>query len=246
MDELLSPRGISVKGSSLVISDEKSGVIIYDPVSGVKTVFSTWDNDRRLNRPLSSIFDQDGFFYVLESKPNSVYCFSPSMKRYSNLELEITSVDTASFPVVAFYVNVKGRDGKPVYGLRPENFGIIEDNSEIINFQTDYLKRRTASASFVMAVDRSPEMSKYHKDLPWLAEFILKVMKKNDNLQLLNFNEQVWSGNNFDWSRRRTLAALDKMEYGNGKQTGSFQTVHSGYNHKLRKRTLYSDLYYLA
>lgn len=221
MDELLSPRGITARGNSLVISDEKSGVIIYDTVSGAKTLFSSWDNDRKLNRPLSSIFDQDGFFYVLESKPNSIFCFSPAQKRYSNLELEITSVDAAKFPVVAFYVNVKGRDGRPVYGLRPENFSITEDNSEIINFQTDYLKRRTSSASFVMAVDRSAEMSRYHKDLPWLAEFILKVMKKNDNLKLLNFNEQVWSGNNFDWSRRRTLAALDKMEYGNGRQTGA-------------------------
>ncbi len=221
MDELLSPRGISVKGNSLVISDEKSGVIIYDTVSGAKTVFSSWDNERKLVRPLSSIFDQDGFFYVLESRPNSIFCFSPAEKQYSNLELEVTSVDAASFPVVAFYVNVKGRDGRPVYGLRPENFSITEDNSEIINFQSDYLKRRTTSASFVMAVDRSSGMSSYHKDFPWLAEFILKVMKKNDTVELLNFNDQVWPGNNFDWSRRRTLAALDKMEYRNGKQTGS-------------------------
>jgi len=221
MDEMLSPRGISVKGKSLVITDEKSGIIIYDTVSGAKTVFKSWDNDKKLHRPLSAIFDQDGFFYVLESKINSVYCFSPADKQYSNLELEITSVDAASFPVVAYYVNVKGRDGKPVYGLRPENFSITEDNSEIINFQTDYLKRRITSASFVMAVDRSPEMNSYHKDLSWLAEFILKVMRKNDSIKVLNYNEQVWPGSNFDWSRRRTLAAIDKPEYKNGKQTGA-------------------------
>lgn len=220
MDEILSPRGISVKGHSLVISDEKSGVIIYDTVTGAKTLFNSWDNERKLNRPLSSIFDQDGFFYVLESRPNSIYCFSPADKQYSNLELEITSVDAKSFPVVAFYVNVKGRDGRAVYGLRPENFSITEDNSEIVSFQTDYLKSRATSASFVMAVDRSQGMSGYHKDIPWLAEFILRVMKKNDSVEILNFNEQVWPGNSFDWSRRRTLAAIEKMEYGNGKQTG--------------------------
>ncbi len=221
IDEILSPRGISVKGNNLVISDEKSGIVFYDTVTGAKKVFNSWDNDRRLNRPLSSIFDQDGFFYVLESKPNCIYCYSPAEKQYTNLELEITSVDAASFPVVAFYVNVKGRDGRAVYGLRPENFSITEDNSEIASFQTDYLKSRATTASFVLAVDRSQGMSGSHKDLPWLAEFILRVMKKNDSVELLNFNEQVWPGNNFDWSRRRTLAALDKMEYGNGRQTGA-------------------------
>lgn len=228
MDELASPRGITARGNTLVISDEKTGVIFYDTITGGKSVFSSWDKElnswekeKNLSRPLSSIFDQDGFFYVLESKPNTVYCFSPSEKQYSNLELEITSVDAASFPVVAFYVNIKGRDGKPVYGLRPENFSITEDNSDIINFYTDYLKRKTASASFVLAVDRSPGMSSHHRDLPWLADFILKVMRKNDSVELLNFNEQVWTGNNFDWSRRRTIAALEQNEYKKGRLTGS-------------------------
>ncbi len=219
--EIVSPRGISSKGKSLVITDEKSGIIIYDTVSGAKSIFSSWSEDKKLLRPLSAIFDQDGFLYVLDSKPNSVYCFSPAEKRYSNLELEITSVDAASFPVVAFYVNVKGRDGRPVYGLRPENFSLTEDNSQVINFQIDYLKQRAQSASFVMAVDRSLDMSGSHKDLPWLAEFILRVMKKNDSVKLLNYNSQIWAGNNFDWSRRRTLSAIEKTDYREGKQTGA-------------------------
>lgn len=228
LDELASPRGITAKGNTLVISDEKTGIIFYDTITGAKSVFRTWDKElnswekeKTLYRPLSSIFDQDGFFYVLDSKPNAVYCFSPAEKQYSNLELEVTSVDAASFPVVAFYLNVRGRDGKPVYGLRSENFRITEDNSDIANFYTDYLKRRTASASFVLAVDRSQDMSRYHGDLPWLADFILKVMRKNDSVELLNFNGQVWPGNKFDWSRRRTIAALEKNEYGGGRLTGA-------------------------
>jgi len=219
MDEILSPRGISVNGNKIVISDERSGIIMYDTVSGAKSVFNSWD-DGKLNRPLSAMFDQDGFFHILESAPNKVLCFSPTEKRYTNLELEIASVDSASFPVVAFYVNVKGRDGKPVYGLRPENFSIVEDGSEIIKFQTDYLKNRTASASFVMAIDRSQEMSVHHSELQWFAEFILKSIKTNDRVKLINFNDEVWVGNNFDWSRRRTLSAIDKGEYKKGKQTG--------------------------
>ena len=220
MDEILSPRGISVNGNKIIISDERSGVIIYDTVSGAKSVFDSWD-DGKLNRPLSAIFDQDGFFHVLESTPNKVLCFSPTEKRYTNLELEIASVDSASFPVVAFYVNVKGRDGKPVYGLRPENFSIIEDGSEIINFQTDYLKSRTATASFVMTIDRSQEMKIHHNELQWFAEFILKSITTNDKVKLINFNDEIWTGNDFDWSRRRTLSAIEKGEYKNGKQTGA-------------------------
>ena len=219
MEEISSPRGISTNGNKIIISDERNGIIIYDTVSGAKSIFNSWEGGK-LNRPLSAMFDEDGFFYTLESVPGKVLCFSPAEKRYTNLELEIASVDSAHFPVVAFYVNVKGRDGKPVYGLRPENFSIREDGSEIVNFQTDYLKNRTASASFVMAIDRSSEMSAHHGELQWFSEFILKSIKTNDRVKLINFNDEVWVGNNFDWSRRKTLSAIDKNEYKSGKQTG--------------------------
>lgn len=226
--EMVSPRGISVRGDNLVISDEKNGIIIYNVETGARILFKEW-NERSLVRAVSSIFDQDGFFYVLDSVPNRIYCFSPAEKQYSNLEMEITSIDSANFPVVAFYVNVRGRDGKPVYGLKPSNFTVIEDNSQIINFYSDYLKERAKSASFALAVERTPEMSGRHKDLPWLADFILKSMRTNDSVELVNFNDQVWIGSGFDWSRRRTIAALEKQEYRPGKQTGAalYQSITS-------------------
>jgi hypothetical protein len=143
--------------------------------------------------------------------------------------MEITSIDSNNFPVVAYYVNVRGRDGKPVYGLKPSNFKIIEDNSQIINFYTDYLKDRVKSASFALTVDRSAEMTGRHKDLPWLTDFILKSMRTNDSIELINYNDQVWVGSGFDWSRRRTIAALEKQEYRPGKQTGAalYQSITS-------------------
>lgn len=228
IDEMASPRGLNVRGENLIISDEKNGVIIYNVETGAKFVFKEW-NDRNLVKAVSAMFDQDGFFYVLDSVPNKIYCFSPAEKQYSNLEMEITSIDSNNFPVVAYYVNVRGRDGKPVYGLKPSNFTIIEDNSQIINFYTDYLKDRVKSVSFALTVDRSLEMNSRHKDLPWLSDFILKSMRTNDSIELINYNDQVWIGSGFDWSRRRTIAALEKQEYRPGKQTGAalYQSITS-------------------
>jgi len=228
IDEMLSPRGINFSGDNLIIADEKNGVIIYNVENGAKIVFKEW-NERTIVRSVSAMFDQDGFFYVLDSVPNRVYCFSPAEKQYSNLEVEITSIDSNNFPVVAYYVNVRGRDGKPIYGLKPSNFTIIEDNSQIINFYTDYLKDRVKSASFALVVDRSKDMIGRHTDLPWLSDFILKSMKINDSIELVNYNDQVWIGSGFDWSRRRTIAALEKQEYRDGKQTGAalYQSITS-------------------
>jgi hypothetical protein len=136
------------------------------------------------------------------------------------MEIEITTVDTQKFPVVAFYLNIKGRDGRPLYGLIPENFKITEDSSVISNIYTDYLKNKPLSASFSMVIDRSGSMEPYHNDLSWFADFVLKKMKKNDSVELINFNKDVWTGSNFDWSRRRTLEAVRKRDYSQGKSTG--------------------------
>jgi len=158
---------------------------------------------------------------------NTIYVFSPVEKQYSNLEIEVTNVDVASFPVVAFYVNVRGRDGRPVYGLGRDNFKLVEDNSVITTTHSDYLKNRKSGASIVFAVDRSDSMRRSHNEVPWFADFILKSMRKNDSIEVLNFNDQVWKGSDFDWSRRRTLDVLGKEDYGIGKKTGSalFQAI---------------------
>ncbi len=236
IDEVVSPRGITVKENRLVISDQKSGIIFFNPVTGEKSLFNSWQNEGAtgswqnegsFNRAHNAFIDQDGFFYALDSLANTIYVFSPVEKQYTNFEIEVTNVDTASFPVVAFYVNVRGRDGKPVYGLSKENFNITEDGSIITTLQSDYLKNRSSGAAFVLAVDRSDSMRQYHKDLPWFADFILKSMRKNDSIEIVNFNDQVWTGSGFDWSRRRTIAALSKEEYGSGRKTGMalFQAI---------------------
>ena len=42
-------------------------------------------------------------------------------------------------------------------------------------------------------------------------------MKKNDSLQVLNFNKDAWVGNDFDWSRLRAIKALRVRSYSEGK-----------------------------
>lgn len=220
VDEVVSPRGITVKANKLVISDQKNGIIMFDPVTGEKSVFNSWENEGSFRRAQNAFIDQDGFFYALDSMLNTIYVFSPVEKQYTNFEIEVTNVDTGSFPVVAFYVNVRGRDGRPVYGLNSSNFSVTEDNSRITTLRSDYLKNRRSGASFVLAVDRSESMRQHHKDLPWFADFILKSMRKNDSIEVVNFNDQVWKGSEFDWSRRRTLNVLSKDEYRGGRKTG--------------------------
>ena len=218
---LEKPRGISKKGDMLLLSDEKKGLLFYNPGTGASSWFSTWDGGRKgFSTLVSSVFDRDDYLYCLDYNRESVYIFSHEKKRYSNLDVEITSVDIKSFPVVAFYVNIRGRDGKPVYGLKASNFLLTEDSAPIAGIYADYLKKVSPSVSVVLCVDRSRANEKNHGEIPWVADFLMKKMKKNDSIKVLNFSGDVWDGSPFDWSRRRTVSALSKKNYGPGRSVG--------------------------
>ncbi|MFC1670203.1 VWA domain-containing protein [Spirochaetota bacterium] len=219
--ELMVPRGISVFNRYLVVSDEKKGLLLFDTKNESKKWFDPYDRDeRKFSRLISSVADRDGYLYCLDYNKESVFVFSNVQKRYTNLNVEITSVDHKKFPVVAFYTNIRTKDGKPVYGLKLENFKIFEDKAPINNYQIDYLKKKQPSVSLVFCIDRSISNSRYHNDIPWVSDFVLKNMKKNDSVKIINFNENTWVGNKFDWSRRRTLKALGRRSYRSAKKTG--------------------------
>ncbi len=218
---MVSPRGISRTGKTLLISDMKNGLLFYHTVTGATRWFRGGGEDRdRFSMLVSAVVDRDKYLYCLDYNFQTVYLYSPLEKRYTNLDVEIASVDINSYPIVAYYVHVRNRDGSPLYGLVADNFRITEDRAPISNLYVDYLKRMRKSASIVLCVDRSRETRGYHNEIPWVADFILKKIRKNDRVKVVNFNRDSWSSN-FDWSRRRTVKRLREREYGNGKNVGS-------------------------
>ena len=214
------PRGIDIYNEYLIVSDEKKGLFFYGLNNENRVWFNSWDKKRSFSRLISAGTDIDGTLYCLDNKRESVLIFTPIQNRYNNLDIEVASADISGYPTVAFYLNIRNRRGKPVYGLKEENFRVVEDGANIANFSVDYFKDREKSASFVLCVDRSIENSGYHNELSWISDFVLKKMKKNDSIKVLNFNKDIWTGNDFDWSRRRTINALQKKNYEQGKCTG--------------------------
>ena len=170
-----TPRGISVYNKNLIVSDERAGLLLYSLEDNISSGFTSWDNGKKtFSKLISAHADRDGILYCLDYNYENVFIFSPLENVYSNLEIEITSVDVNKYPVVAFYLNVRTREGNPVYNLDRKNFKIIEDNAEATNINVDYLKNEYPSASFVLCVDRSNSNSGYHNDIPWISDFVFK------------------------------------------------------------------------
>ena len=239
MGELKKPQGVSVMGQSLLVSDETRGLLVYNIITKEINWLESFDNDNRFSKLMSASFDRDGFLYCLDHAREAVLVFSPEHKQYSNLDVDIVSVDTQQFPVVAFYVNIRDRRGTPLVSLNPENFIITEDNARIRYASVDYLKSRVPSVSTILCVDRSLENKKNHNELSWFADFYLTKMHQSDSVKVVGFNNDYWEESKFDWSRRRTLQAIKKEEYGPGKNIGkTLYNALSELGSKLNRRAI--------
>jgi VWFA-related protein len=216
-----SMRGIRTYGETLLIADEKTGLIVFNPSTGKTFIKNSWERDKRsFSRLFSAAADRDDFLYCLDYGAESLLTFNPLAKHYTNFDVEIASVDVTKYPVIAFYVSVRDRAGKPLYGLKKDNFRMIEDKVPMSGLYVDYLKDKDPSASMVFCVDRSEGMRQYHGDVAWVAEFILQRMRTNDSFRVASASSDYVPETDFDWSRRRALAALGGAGYGSGKNLG--------------------------
>ncbi|TAL39940.1 MAG: hypothetical protein EPN93_00305 [Spirochaetes bacterium] len=219
--ESRSMRGISLFKENILIADEKTGLIVYNPSSEKSLVKSSWEKkSRSFSKLFSALMDRDEYLYCLDFGAESLYVFNPLQRHYANFDVEIASVDVSKYPVIAFYVSVRDRGGKPLYGLKRDNFQVIEDKVPMSGLYVDYLKDKDTSSSMVFCVDRSEDMRQYHNDVPWVAEFILQKMRTNDSFRVASAAADYVSETDFDWSRRRALAALGGAGYGAGKNIG--------------------------
>jgi len=221
VEGLKIPKAIRSRNGNLVISDERSGICMYDIETKESVFFREWDDGKgSFSRVTSALYDRDGFLYALDHSRQTIFVFSPLASRYSNLDVEIQSVDIKKYPLVAYYLSVRDRSGRPVYGLTPNDFEVTEDGARIRHQYINYLRDREKSVSMTIAVDRSLAAKPHAKEVAWASDFILKKLHKNDSVKVLGFNSDYWIGNNFDWSRRRALKALESGNYASGKAVG--------------------------
>jgi len=219
-DEFAVPRGIYIKNNLLTIADEKKGLFMYNFENEKHQWFASWEGKKKFYHLTSAVVDDNGFIYACSNKDELIHVFSPIEQQISNIEIEVTNVDAKKFPTIAVYCNIRDRYGRPIYGLTKDNYTVVEDGATISTLNVDYLKNKMPAASMVLCVDRSQPLQRYHNDIPWLAEFILKKMHKNDKLKILNFAADTWVANPYDWSRRRALKALKNFDYDSGRDIG--------------------------
>ncbi|MBU1077220.1 MAG: 6-bladed beta-propeller [Spirochaetes bacterium] len=207
-------RNIRKQGDHFLIADGVSGGYIYNYDNGTWTHFKDFTYGQSKMLSVSDMILAHDHLYISDLYKNTVEVFAPDTYKYSNLDVEIDTVDTAKYPRIVLYCSVYKQDGSPVIGLSRDNFNIKELGVRIYPYElvTSIYDKKKINTVFL--VEKSLSMKKYADDLKEAAEFFIKdIFKTKDTVKVLNFHKSDWVGLDFEYRKLRILEALSENNY---------------------------------
>jgi hypothetical protein len=119
----------------------------------------------------------NGEVYVVDFDENMIYILSEMTSLYTSLFVQVDRINSLAFPDILVEVTVEDRRGRPVVGLRPENFIISELNREIPIVQMHSAPGDSGPLEISLVVEKSPEMRAY---LPDLSEAVASLHSQQE------------------------------------------------------------------
>lgn len=218
---LAGPRGMKRSGDLLIAADGPGGIFFYDLKKRLWWQKNYWDGGQlsSLNIVDVDVNQENNVLYAADLNRNTVDVFMPNVFRSSSLFVDVQRINSRQYPLVGLFIDVRTRDGRPVQGLQPENFQVFEDGVPVSS--AELVDEFDSGNSLVFLVDRSVSMEKYTIELLHAADFLLNPRQTADRFSVLNVNEKVWAGSDFDHSRLRIREALSEQDLREDLELGS-------------------------
>jgi len=209
--ELLSkPRGVSLAPGEhrLLVADEESGVLFYDlsEKTWSKLEVRTKDDQALVwSRPFSARSDGNGVLYVSEFGSGRIHVFMREALRISNLDCRVERVDTASFPEVAVFLQLKNRLGASMPGLTRNEIKVFENDRFIRGTSTDSMEnyQNRVNIVFVKESDSLLVEPQQKEILNSILGNFLAPIRISDRIRVIRAGETIRSV--YDGLQRREI-----------------------------------------
>jgi len=188
-DFLIKPRNIisAETPRTYFISDSRNIYLCKEDSKQYKSIFySVSDSESRDMYPLGLARDSSGYIYTGDGISGDIEVYRPVKTAYVNLNVQFEKAYLRSFPDVFITVSVRNKDGKPLTGMKKENFEIFE-NGVKKDFIINELPGEYRAIRMTLLAEKSSEMLT-RKDLFTLVlRELFSTMKPEDAVQIFSF-----------------------------------------------------------
>ncbi len=193
---LKQPRSLQIDGESLLVADEKAGILFYNMTDQTWRPLGKLRNEQdkivKLVRPFAARFGPFGRLYIADYGSNRIVVTVLRGMRISNLDTRIQRVDSRSFPHMILFVSLKDHAGNPVTNLPAHSFLLYENGRPIANLSSDGMTPYNRRQRIIIAKENSPL---FRRDLDSLLQkslaALLAPLRQADKLIVLRIGSNV-------------------------------------------------------
>jgi len=160
---LSGPEGIAFSGPNHLLVVDGSRLLEYDLSRETWSTLS--DMSAFAGRLTHLALSPNGEVYVVDFDANRVYILSEMAALYTSLYVQVDRINTLEFPKLQVEVSVENRQGRPIVGLRQENFIFSEFFRELPAARLLRSPSDPAPLEVSLVVEQSPAMGEYRADL---------------------------------------------------------------------------------
>ncbi len=192
-DSFKNPKGMNrISDNELLVADSEIGIIKFslNPVSTKIILKNKQDTEEEkgLKRPVDIALDGNQFLYIADIDSADIPIYVPEKVKYNNLDVAIKHSSIYDFPIITHKIHVKDQSGKPIFGLRPDNFRVSEQGVlHQIKMKPEHSLKK--GLSLVILNEKSEAMKPHIKELEQITRQMLKTLNPEDRVEVINYNE---------------------------------------------------------
>jgi sugar lactone lactonase YvrE len=210
---LAGPRGLKIRKDLLIAADGPNGLFFYDLRERFWWKKSFWNGGEfRFANAVDIAFSPvNDILYAADFDRNTIDMFMPAPFKYSDLVVDVKKLSTGGYPGMALFVTVAAKNNKPLSGLTADNFAVWEDGVRVPAVSLD--RSFAEKNSIVFLSDKSRNMEPFDLEIGNAADYILNARRDADRIKVIDVNEKVWTGLDWDTSRLRVLDKLREERF---------------------------------
>lgn len=206
-DTLQAPRKLMVQNDRLYILDELLGFLEWKQESNSFTVIRGLNQD--IQKPVAGNFDRNGLLYMADFLTDKISVFAPDRMKLSSLRLSSLLTLNTGYPNIAIKLRAQDLKGQDIQGLTAANFRLLHEGKKIDPIHVYPLKPDGEKLSLVILNRASLSMKKYNKEISDYLRRIMKGIRFNDRIAVLNYANSLIEAQPFT---HQTLSLLEQVE----------------------------------
>jgi DNA-binding beta-propeller fold protein YncE len=152
---LVAPEGLALWEDGTLLVAEKTRLMAGDIATDA---WAEWGNLGSLARRMTSVaVDTGGAIYVSDMDAEKIYVLTRQPNLIAGNNVWIGKISSDQYPKVTLEVSVTDRFGRPLTGLRKQNFLLYEASAPLASFDLARAPVDPAELDVVVVVDQSPE-----------------------------------------------------------------------------------------